>query len=100
MSSEKTGEIDPPSAVYTEDGSLQPNQEVQTKAATPGSRWSTDLVTYENDKEVSREFFHNSSYRGKAAQIKRNSSATVATNATEATAAWAAAPAVFKEEYG
>lgn len=47
--------------VYTEDGSLQPNQEVQTKAATPGSRWSTDLVTYENDKEVSREFFHNSS---------------------------------------
>ena len=87
MSSEKTGEIDPPSAVYTEDGSLQPNQEVQTKAATPGSRWSTDLVTYENDKEVSREFFHNSSYRGKAAQIKRNSSATVATNATEATAA-------------
>ncbi|MFQ8840935.1 MAG: G5 domain-containing protein [Clostridium fessum] len=57
MSSEKTGEIDPPSAVYTEDGSLQPNQEVQTKAATPGSRWSTDLVAYENDKEVSREFF-------------------------------------------
>ena len=54
---EKTGEIDPPSAVYTEDGSLQPGQEVQTKAATPGSRWSTDLVTYENDKEVSREFF-------------------------------------------
>ena len=87
MSSEKTSEIDPPSAVYTEDGSLQPGQEVQTKAATPGSRWSTDLVTYENDKEVSREFFHNSSYRGKAAQIKRNSSATVATNATETTAA-------------
>ena len=87
MSSEKTGEIDPPSAVYTEDGSLQPGQEVQTKAATPGSRWSTDLVTYENDKEVSREFFHNSSYRGKAAQIKRNSSATVATNTTETTAA-------------
>ena len=86
MSSEKTSEIDPPSAVYTEDGSLQPGQEVQTKAATPGSRWSTDLVTYENDKEVSREFFHNSSYRGKAAQIKRNSSATVATNATETTA--------------
>ena len=57
MSSEKTSEIDPPSAVYTEDGSLQPGQEVQTKAATPGSRWSTDLVTYENDKEVSREFF-------------------------------------------
>ena len=87
MSSEKTSEIDPPSAVYTEDGSLQPGQEVQTKAATPGSRWSTDLVTYENDKEVSREFFHKSSYRGKAAQIKRNSSATVATNATETTAA-------------
>ncbi|WP_455903377.1 VanW family protein [Clostridium sp.] len=87
MSSEKTGEIDAPSAVYTEDGTLQPGQEVQTKAATPGSRWSTDLVTYENDKEVSREFFHNSSYRGKAAQIKRNSSATVATNAAETTAA-------------
>ena len=87
MSSEKTGEIDPPSPVYTEDASLQPHQEVQTKAATPGSRWSTDLVTYENDKEVSREFFHNSSYRGKAAQIKRNSSNTVATTAAETKAA-------------
>ena len=48
----------------------------------------TDLVTYEGMiKKWSREFFHNSSYRGKAAQIKRNSSATVATNATETTAA-------------
>lgn len=36
MSSEKTGEIDPPSAVYTEDGSLQPNQEVQTKGSDSG----------------------------------------------------------------
>lgn len=89
MASEKTGEIDPPSPVYTEDATLQPHQEVQTKAATPGSRWSTDLVTYENDKEVSREFFHNSSYRGKAAQIKRNSSGTAATTVTETTAATA-----------
>ncbi len=88
MSSEKTGEIDPPAPVYTEDQTLQPHQEVQTKAATPGSRWSTDLVTYENDKEVSREFFHNSSYRGKAAQIKRNSTDTMLTSAAaESTAA-------------
>lgn len=89
MSSEKTGEIDPPSPVYTEDQTLQPHQEVQTKAATPGSRWSTDLVTYENDKEVSREFFHNSSYRGKAAQIKRNSSNTVLTSSAAETTATA-----------
>lgn len=90
MSSEKKAEIDPPSPVYTEDPTLQPHQEVQTKAATPGSQWSTDLVTYENDKEVSREFFHNSSYRGKAAQIRRNSSDTVLTSSVAATTTTAA----------
>lgn len=100
MSSEKTGEIDPPSPVYTEDQTLQPHQEVQTKAATPGSRWSTDLVTYENDKEVSREFFHNSTYRGKAAQIKRNSSETMLTSsaAAESTVATTAAESTATNE--
>ncbi len=87
MVSEKTSEIDPPAPVYEEDQTLQPDQQVEAKAATPGSRWTTDLVTYENDKEVSREFFHNSSYRGKAAIIKRNTSGVVVTTAGESESA-------------
>lgn len=88
MSSEKTSEIDPPAPVYEEDQTLQPEEEKIVKKAVPGSRWSTYLVTYQDGKEVSREFFHNSSYRGKAATIKRNTSGVVVTTAasTEAPA--------------
>lgn len=83
MSSEKTGTLDPPAPTYEEDQTLQLDEEKVTKEAVPGSRWSTDLVTYKDGKEISREFFHNSSYRGKAAIIKRNTSGVVIT--TEAT---------------
>lgn len=79
MSSEKTGDIDPPAPVYEEDQTVPLDQEIEVKAATPGTRWTTYLVTYKNDQEVSREFFHNSSYRGKAATIKRNTSGVVIT---------------------
>lgn len=79
MSSEKKGTIDPPAPTYEEDQTLQLDEEKVTKEAVPGSSWSTYLVTYEDGKEVSREFFHNSSYRGKAAIIKRNTSGVVVT---------------------
>lgn len=88
MTSEKTGAIDPPEPVYEEDQTLQLDETKTTKEAVPGSRWLTYLVTYENDKEVSREFFHSSNYRGKSAIIKRNTSGVVVTTeaSTEATA--------------
>lgn len=79
MSSVKKQVLDPPPPVYEEDQTLQLDVEETVKEAVPGSSWSTDLVTYQDDKEVSREFFHNSSYRGKSAIIKRNTSGVVIT---------------------
>lgn len=89
MESEKTAELDPPAPTYEEDQTLQPDQEKVVKQPTPGSRWSTDLVTYKDGEEISRIDFHNSVYRGKAAIIKRNTSGVVLT--TEAPTESAAA---------
>lgn len=81
MKSEKTAELDPPAPTYEEDQTLQPDEEKIVKQATPGSRWSTALVTYKDGKEISRMDFHNSVYRGKSAIIKRNTSGVVVTTA-------------------
>lgn len=81
MSSEKTENIDPPPPTYEEDQTLQPDVEQTVKEGTMGSRWVTDIVKYKDGKEVTREFFHKSSYRGKAAIIKRNTSGVVVTTA-------------------
>ena len=82
MESEKTAELDPPAPTYEEDQTLQPDEEKTVKNATPGSRWSTALVTYKDGKEIERIDFHNSVYRGKAAIIKRNTSGVVVTTAS------------------
>lgn len=91
MESEKTAELDPPAPTYEEDQTLQPDEEKTVKNATPGSRWSTDLVTYKDGKEIERIDFHNSVYRGKAAIIKRNSSGVVVTTAAPTQSETAAA---------
>ena len=77
MHSEKVSDIDPPPPVYEEDQTLQPGVEVVAKEPTLGSRWTTNLVITKDGTVVSDEVFHNSSYRGKAATIKRNTSGTV-----------------------
>lgn len=78
MKSEKVKELDPPAPTYEEDSTLQPGVEVEAKAATPGSRWVTNLITKKNGEVISDEFFHNSTYNGKPATIKRNTSGSVA----------------------
>ena len=78
MKSEKVKELDPPAPTYEEDPTLQPGAEVEAKAATPGSRWVTNLITKKNGEVISDEFFHNSTYNGKPATIKRNTSGSVA----------------------
>lgn len=78
MKSEKVKELDPPAPTYEEDPTLQPGVEVEAKAATPGSRWVTNLITKKNGEVISDEFFHNSTYNGKPATIKRNTSGSVA----------------------
>ena len=60
----------------------QPGAEVVAKAATPGSRWQTNLITKKNGQVVSDVLLHNSTYTGKAATIKRNTSGTVAATET------------------
>lgn len=77
MTSKKTGELDAPAPTYEEDQTLQPGEEKIVKAETKGSRWVTNLVTKKDGVVVSDEFFHNSTYRGKAATIKRNTSGVV-----------------------
>ena len=78
MKSEKVKELDPPAPTYEEDPTPQPGVEVEAKAATPGSRWVTNLITKKNGEVISDEFFHNSTYNGKPATIKRNTSGSVA----------------------
>ena len=77
MTSKKTAELDAPAPVYEEDQTLQPGEEKIVKAETKGSRWVTNMVTKKDGVVVSDEFFHNSTYRGKPATIKRNTSGVV-----------------------
>ena len=83
MHSEKIKELDPPTPTYVEDPTLEPGVEVVAKAATPGSRWQTKLITKKNGQVVSDVLLHNSTYTGKAATIKRNTSGTVSTIKTK-----------------
>lgn len=77
MTSKKTEEVAAPAPVYEEDQTLQPNEEKIVKAETRGSRWVTNLITKKNGVVVDEKFFHNSTYRGKPATIKRNKSGVV-----------------------
>lgn len=98
MESEKVSDIEPPVPTYEEDQTLQLDEEVTAKAATMGSKWVTRLITKKNGETVSNEFFHNSTYKGKAAIIKRNTSGvvipaeTAETPAPETSAAESTAP--------
>ncbi len=83
MSSKKIAEVDAPAPVYEEDQTLQLDEEKIVKAETKGSRWVTNLVTKKDGVVISDEFFHNSSYRGKPATIKRNTSGVVVTEPGE-----------------
>ena len=77
MTSNKTAELDAPAPIYEEDQTMQPGEEKVIKQETKGSRWVTNLVTKKNGTVVSDEFFHNSTYRGKPATIKRNTTGAV-----------------------
>jgi vancomycin resistance protein YoaR len=77
MTSNKTAELDAPAPIYEEDQTMQPGEEKVIKQETKGSRWVTNLVTKKDGAVVSDEFFHNSTYRGKPATIKRNTTGVV-----------------------
>lgn len=77
MVSKKVKDLDAPAPVYEEDPTLEPGVEVEAKAATLGSRWVTNLVTKKDGVVIEDILLHNSTYKGKSATIKRNTSGTV-----------------------
>ena len=83
MRSEKTAELDPPAPVYEEDPTLEPGVEKVVKQPVMGSRWVTYLVTKENGTVVNEVLLHNSTYNGKAATIRRNTSGSVLSTEAE-----------------
>lgn len=72
MRSEKVKEYDPPEPEYEEDQTLQPGQEVVVKEGVKGTVWKTWLVTSKNGQVISDDYFHSSTYRGKAGLVRRN----------------------------
>ena len=62
-----------PDPEYIEDDSLAPGEEEYDSYGKEGCRVVTDIVTYKDGEEISREFLHNSIYRAQAPVIRRNS---------------------------
>lgn len=87
MESTKVKELDPPAPVYEEDPTLEPGVEKEVKAATMGSRWVTNLITKKDGVVIEEVLLHNSTYLGKSATIKRNTSGTVASSEGESSSA-------------
>lgn len=77
MHSEKAAEYDEPAPEYEEDQTLMPGVEVLAKAGTKGSRWVTNIIKKKDGQVISDEFFHNSTYKGHAPVVKRNTSGIV-----------------------
>lgn len=80
--SEKIRDVEPPAPVYEEDPTLPYGTEKVVEAATNGSVWKSYRVYKKNGEVVKEEPLHNSTYKAKPAQIKRNT--TVMTEPTEA----------------
>ncbi len=77
MHSEKAAEYDEPAPEYEEDQTLMPGVEVLAKAGSKGSRWVTNIIKKKDGQVISDEFFHNSTYKGHAPVVKRNTSGIV-----------------------
>lgn len=72
----KDKELPPPT--YEEDPTLEPGVEKPKSAGSLGSYWETRLVITKDGKEISREVDHNTTYKGHAPVILRNTSGSVA----------------------
>jgi len=80
LESKKLKDIDPPAPTYEEDQTLEPDVEVVKKAGTSGSYWETRLVITRNGEVISNEVNNNTTYRGHAPVILRNTSGVVVTS--------------------
>ncbi len=77
LKSKKLKDMDPPAPTYEEDPTLQPGEEKVKSSGSLGSYWETRLVIKKNGEIVSQEVDHNTTYRGHAPVILRNTSGTV-----------------------
>lgn len=80
--SEKIRDVDPPEPVYEEDPTLPYGTEKVVEQAQSGSVWKSYRVYTKDGAVVKEEPLHNSTYKAKPAQIKRNT--TVMTETTGA----------------
>ena len=81
--SEKIRDVEPPEPVYEEDPTLPYGTEKIVEQAQKGSVWKSYRVYTKNGTVIKEEPLHNSTYKAKPAQIKRNT--TVMTEETAGT---------------
>lgn len=77
LKSTKLKETDPPAPTYEEDQTLQPNEERLKSEGTKGSYWETRLIITKDGETISDEVDHNTTYRGHAPVVLRNTSGVV-----------------------
>jgi len=82
LESKKLKDIDSPAATYEEDPTLEPGVEKTKSAGSLGSYWETRLIITKNGEVISNEVDHNTTFRGHAPVILRNTSGTVAATET------------------
>ena len=73
----------PIETTYVEDPTLELGTEELEKKGTAGTKVVTYLITKKDGIEISRDLLHNSSYRGKAEVIRRNTGVESTTNPEE-----------------
>lgn len=78
LESKKLKDMDPPAPTYEEDPTLEPGIEKPKSAGSRGSYWETRLVITKNGEVISREVEHNTTYKGHAPVLLRNTSGSVA----------------------
>lgn len=86
LKSTKIKDIDLSAPTYEEDQTLQPGEEKVKSKGTQGSYWETKLIVTKDGKTISEEVDHNTTYKGHAPVIARNTSGVVI-SANQTTAA-------------
>lgn len=77
LKSTKIKDMDVPPPTYEEDLTLQPNVEKVKSEGSQGSYWETRLVVTKDGETISDEVDHNTTYKGHAPVILRNTSGVV-----------------------
>lgn len=78
LKSTKIKDLEVPAPTYEEDGTLEPGVEKVKSNGSAGSYWETRLVIKKDGEIVSQEVDHNTTYKGHAPVVLRNTSGTVA----------------------